>query len=194
MDSVDYYNRYASVYFDNTVNLAMGKTLERFMEYFDAGDAILDLGCGSGRDSKIMLEEGLEVTLLDASEEMCALADIYTGVEPLCMDCRKIDFNQVFDGIWACASLLHLSKKDMEAVLHKVYDSLKTDGIFYFSVKEGDFEGYRHERFFADYTKREMKELLEKFPHFEVIDIWKTQDVRADRNEQKWINVLLKRI
>ena len=193
MDSVDYYNKYANVYFDSTVNLTMGETLMRFMNLLDNGATVLDLGCGSGRDAKVMLEAGMEVTLLDAAEEMCELADIYTGVEPLCMDVRDMHFNEVFDGIWACASLLHLSKEDLATVLDKICDSLKPEGVFYFSVKEGNFEGYRQERFFADYTQREVKELLEKFPHFQVIDIWETQDVREVRREQKWVNVLLRR-
>ena len=38
MDSVDYYNKYANVYFDNTVNLDMGETLERFLSYCKPGD------------------------------------------------------------------------------------------------------------------------------------------------------------
>lgn len=193
MDSVDYYNRYASIYFENTVGLDMGETLTRFMEMLEPGATVLDLGCGSGRDSKIMLEAGMEVTLLDASQEMCALADIYTGVEPLCMDVRDIDFDEVFDGIWACASLLHMPKEDMRQVLDKVYASLKPDGVFYFSVKKGNFEGYRHERFFADYKAREIKDILKPFTSFEIIDIWETADVRNDRTEENWVNVLLRK-
>ena len=121
MDSVDYYNKYANVYFENTVNLDMIPTLDKFLAYVKPGGNVLDLGCGSGRDAKIMMERELEVTLLDASKEMCALADIYTGLEPLCMDMREMDFDEVFHGIWACASILHLSREKLPNIFHKMH-------------------------------------------------------------------------
>lgn len=192
MDSVDYYNKYANVYFDNTVNLDMGETLERFLSYCKPGDNVLDLGCGSGRDSKVMMEHGLEATLLDASEELCTLADIYTGVEPLCMDYRDMDFDEVFHGIWACASLLHIRKAELPKMLKRIYDALKPQGVCYFSVKKGSFEGFRHERFFADYERKELVELCEGNTGFLLIDCWETTDIRMNR-EGDWINILLQK-
>lgn len=192
MDSVDYYNKYANVYFDSTVELDMTDILDRFLEHMSPGDSVLDLGCGSGRDGKLMMEEGLEVTFLDASEELCELADIYTTVEPLCMDYREMEFTDVFDGIWACASLLHITKKELPEVLNKIATALKEDGIFYMSVKKGDFEGFRNERFFADYRASELKAILKEIPTFEIMDIWETGDVRSNR-EEEWINVLVKK-
>lgn len=189
MDSVDYYNKYANFYFDNTVDLNMGETLDRFMEYFSEGDTILDLGCGSGRDGKAMMEKGMEVTFLDASKELCALANIYTGIEPLCMDYRDMDFDKVFQGVWACASLLHIPKKELSGVLSKISQALKPEGIFYMSVKKGDFEGFRKERFFADYSEAELMEILKEVPKLQVIDMWETKDIRRTRDES-FINVL----
>lgn len=193
MDSVDYYNKYANVYFDNTVKLDMGETLERFLSYCKQGDTVLDLGCGSGRDSKVMMERGLDVTLLDASKELCTLADIYTGMEPLCMDCRDIDFDKVFHGIWACASLLHIPKAELPDVLKRICEALKPQGVCYFSVKKGSFEGFRHERFFADYEKEELIELCKRVAGFTLIDCWETADIRINREEECWVNILLQK-
>lgn len=193
MDSVDYYNKYANLYFDSTVNLDLSEILNSFLEYLEPGDTVLDLGCGSGRDSKIMLEKELEVTLLDASEELCALADIYTGIEPLCMDYQDIDFHEVFQGIWACSSLLHARKDEMPGILNRILKALKPGGVFYMSVKKGDFEGFRHERYFADYSMEEMRQIFYKIPGFEVISIWETDDVRATRDKERWVNVLARK-
>ncbi|MCR4717637.1 MAG: class I SAM-dependent methyltransferase [Lachnospiraceae bacterium] len=191
MDSVDYYNKYANAYFDTTVALDMSDVLERFIDMLEPNATVLDLGCGSGRDSKILIENNFEVTLLDASSELAELADIYTGVEPLVMDMRDMDFDSVFDGIWACASLLHLPKDDMKDMLRKISDALKEGGICYLSVKKGDFEGFRQERYYSDYEPLELKMLLEDVGSFEDIEIWENEDARIEG--QEWVNALIKK-
>ena len=194
MDSIDYYNKYASMYFETTVNLKMTEALDRFLELVPEGGAILDLGCGSGRDSLEMLERGYDVTPLDGSEEMCALAEIHTGLEVLNMRFEDLDFNEVFDGIWACASLVHVESSKMPAILRKIRRALEMNGILYFSVKKGDFEGYRNERYFTDYQRSDIKELFAKVDGFEIIDIWKSEDIRSDRKDKLWLNVLAKKV
>lgn len=194
MDSIDYYNKYANMYFETTVNLSMKEALDRFLELVPEGGAVLDLGCGSGRDSLEMLERGYDVTALDGSEEMCALAEIHTGLEVLNMKFEELDFDEVFEGIWACASLVHVSSKKMPEILRKIRKALEMNGILYFSVKKGDFEGYRNERYFTDYEKSDIKELFAKIEGFELIDIWKSEDVRSDRNDKLWLNVLAKKV
>lgn len=194
MDSIDYYNKYANMYFETTVHLDMTEALERFLSYVPDGGPVLDLGCGSGRDSYEMLERGYDVTALDGSEEMCALAEIHTGLEVLHMTFDELDFNEVFEGIWACASLLHVETSKMPSILRKIRQALEMDGVLYFSVKKGDFEGYRNERYFNDYEKSDIKELFAQVEGFEIIDIWTTQDVRSDHREALWMNVLAKKV
>ena len=73
MDTIEYYNKYASRIFEDTVDRDMEPQREEFLEELREidGDTILDLGCGSGRDSLAFYEQGFDVTPLDASEEMC---------------------------------------------------------------------------------------------------------------------------
>ncbi|MGL6217972.1 MAG: class I SAM-dependent methyltransferase, partial [Lacrimispora sphenoides] len=85
MDSIDYYNKYAAKEFEETVNQDMSGIMKEFLDLLKEGDTILDLGCGSGRDSLSFYELGYDVTPLDASEEMCKLAEIHTGLEVLQM-------------------------------------------------------------------------------------------------------------
>jgi predicted TPR repeat methyltransferase len=139
------------------------------------------------------MEHGLEVTFLDASEKLCELADIYTDVEPLCMDYRDMQFTEVFEGIWACASLLHIGKRDLPEMLAKVAAALKPSGVFYMSVKKGDFEGFRNERFFADYSSSELERLIEQTKGLNVIEIWESADVRGNL-EDEWLNVLARKV
>ena len=104
MDTIEYYNKYAAKIFEDTAELDMEDLHRRFLKYLEEGDTILDLGCGSGRDSLAFYELGYDVTPLDASEEMCKLAEIHTGIEVLQMAYEDMEFDEVFDGIWGCGA------------------------------------------------------------------------------------------
>lgn len=193
MDSIGYYNKYAAKVFEETVDQDMSEVMSEFLELLEEGDTILDLGCGSGRDSLIFYEQGYDVTPMDASDEMCKLAEIHTGLPVLFLTYDEMDFDSVFDGIWACASLLHVAKKEMSGVLTKIARSLKDGGILYMSFKLGEFEGFRGERYFCDYTQDAMEELLKDNDRFDVIRLWETQDARSGYSDTKWLNVLVRK-
>ncbi len=151
---------------------------ERFIKDLN-GKRILDLGCAGGRYSAFFQSKGYEVIGIDISPEMIKIAQTNA---PQCefkeMDMRNLAFGtESFDGLWASASLLHLPKVDMSKTLEEIFRVLKPEGRLYFSVMEGNFEGYRayeklgwNERYFAHYTKEELRVLLEKVG-FKDIDI-----------------------
>ena len=193
MDSIDYYNKYAAKEFEETVNQDMSEIMKEFTDLLSEGDTILDLGCGSGRDSLTFYDLGYDVTPLDASEEMCKLAEIHTGLEVLQMTFEEMDFDNVFDGIWACASLLHTPKKELSDILTKIARALNDKGILYMSYKLGDFEGFRGERYFTDFTQDGMSELLRDNGRFEIVKLWETDDVSTGHSDVRWLNVLLRK-
>ena len=117
--SLSFYDAHAKEYAALTVKADMSPAYDRFLAYLPAGAAILDAGCGSGRDSLCFMKKGYDVTMLDASGEMCKCAEALTGQKALCMGFHEIEFADRFDGIWACASLLHVSEKELENVLGK---------------------------------------------------------------------------
>ncbi len=193
MDSIDYYNKYAAKEFEETVNQDMSEIMREFLNYLDEGDTILDLGCGSGRDSLTLYELGYDVTPLDASAEMCKLAEIHTGLDVLQMTFEQMDFDDVFDGIWACASLLHTPKKELSGILTKIARALNDKGILYMSFKLGDFEGFRGERYFSDFTADSVSQLLRENGRFEILKLWETDDIRSGHSDVRWLNVLAKK-
>ncbi|MBE5974295.1 MULTISPECIES: class I SAM-dependent methyltransferase [Lacrimispora] len=193
MDSIDYYNKYAAKEFEETVNQDMSEIMREFLNYLEEGDTILDLGCGSGRDSLTLYELGYDVTPLDASSEMCKLAEIHTGLDVLQMTFEQIDFDDVFDGIWACASLLHTPKKELSGILTKIARALNEKGILYMSFKLGDFEGFRGERYFSDFTADSISQLLRENGRFEILKLWETEDIRSGHSDVRWLNVLAKK-
>ncbi|MDW2799226.1 class I SAM-dependent methyltransferase [Clostridium boliviensis] len=193
MDSIDYYNKYAAKEFEETVNQDMSEIMKEFLSHLEEGDTILDLGCGSGRDSLTLYELGYDVTPLDASSEMCKLAEIHTGLDVLQMTFEQMNFDDVFDGIWACASLLHTPKKELSGILTKIARALNDKGILYMSFKLGDFEGFRGERYFSDYTEDSISQMIRENGRFEIEKLWETDDIRSGHSDVRWLNVLAKK-
>ncbi|MDU6265797.1 MAG: class I SAM-dependent methyltransferase [Anaerocolumna aminovalerica] len=192
MDSIDYYNKNASIYFENTVDLNIEDILEKFISYLPEAGNILDLGCGSGRDSLYFINKGFDVTAMDGSEELCQLASIHIGQDVLHMQFSELDFQEVFDGIWACASLLHTTPEQLHEILGKISDSLNPGGVLYMSFKYGDFQGYRNGRYFADYKFHDIEEILEEHRDLTIMEIWKTSDIRTERDES-WLNIIVRK-
>ena len=97
MDPIDYYNKYAAKVFEDTVDQNMDAITAPFLELLEEGDTILDMGCGSGRDSLTFYDLGYDVTPLDGSEEMCRLAEVHTGLDVLQMTYEEMAFDGAFD-------------------------------------------------------------------------------------------------
>lgn len=194
LDSIDYYNKYANLYFESTVELDIGDILDKFIRYLPEGGEIMDLGCGSGRDSLYLIEQGFDVTAVDGSEELCELASIHIGQDVLHMQFAELDFDEVFDGIWACASLLHITPDDFDEIFGKVITCLKPGGVLYMSFKHGEFSGFRNGRYFNDFKTKTMKDRINRYSELELLEIWKSSDARSEYGDDVWLNVLVKKI
>jgi SAM-dependent methyltransferase len=192
--TIDYYNRSAGAFFESTRGVDFSEIQERFLWRVKPGGRILDLGCGSGRDSRAFLERGYEVVAVDGSEELAKLAGEFIGQEVIVADFREFEPEGTFDGIWACASLLHLPKEEIAAVMRKMADHLEEGGCFYASFKYGEFQGERNGRYFMDMTEESFQELLEEVPGLVAEEVFVTGDVRDGRNSEKWLNVMLKKV
>lgn len=191
--TISYYDEHAEEYCAATVNADMSFCRNRFMSYLPVGTHILDAGCGSGRDSKIFLEKGFNVTAMDASEKMCKEAAKLLGQDVLQCTFQEMDFQNVFDGIWACASLLHVTRSDIDFVLQNLKKALKDNGVLYLSFKYGNEERMAQERFFNDYNEKLLRDVLEN-NGFTVMDIFTTEDVRKSRSGEMWVNAFAKKL
>ena len=184
LDTVNYYNRNVKQFYDNTVAVDFTDTQNVFLSKLVKGSAILDFGCGSGRDTKYFLSQGYYVEAIDGSLELCKLASQYTGIQVRHMLFRELSAIHKYDGIWACASILHLRK--MQA-------ALKANGIIYTSFKHGTFSGERNGRYFTDMTEARFAGFIEEFDGLQIEEQWISTDVRPGRGEEQWLNIILRK-
>ncbi|WP_303864218.1 bifunctional 2-polyprenyl-6-hydroxyphenol methylase/3-demethylubiquinol 3-O-methyltransferase UbiG [Alkalibaculum bacchi] len=192
--TLDYYNTFYKNFITDSLEANASDLHHSFLKYLPKGASILDLGCGSGRDSKVFINLGYEVCALDGSKELCKFASEYIGQEVLCKTFEEIDFKEEFDGIWACASLLHISYRDLPNIFKNLSKALKQEGYLYASFKYGEFEGDRKGRYFTDLTEDRLKQLLEPLKEFEIVETTITRDIRKGREEEKWLNIVLRKV
>ena len=191
--TIEYYNNEADRFFESTVSVDFSKIQEQFLKYVKPGGRILDLGCGSGRDSRAFLERGYEVVAVDGSRELAKIAGAYIGQKVIVADFREFEPEGTFDGIWACASLLHLLREEIAAVMRRMAAHLAEGGCFYASFKYGEFQGERNGRHFTDMTEESFKVLLREAPGLIIEELFTSGDVRANRESEKWLNVLMRK-
>ena len=191
--TIEYYNENVSKFVNDTQDVVFCATQDLFLSYLNEGDSILDLGCGSGRDTKYFLSKGYKVDATDGSEEICKVASDYTGINVKCLLFNELDEIDKYDGIWACASILHLDRDDLIDVFHRIARALKDNGILYTSFKYSEFEGMRNGRYFTDFTIESFNEFQTNIPEFIIEKKWITSDVRNGREDEKWLNLIMRK-
>ena len=192
-NTIEYYEQNAKSFIEGTQNVDFTEIQDAFLGLLPEKAVILDLGCGSGRDTKYFLEQGYSVDATDGSLELCKAASNYTGIKVKHMYFQELDECEKYDGIWACASVLHLKKQELPGIFRKMSTATKKNGIIFLSFKYGNFEGVRNGRYFTDMTEEGMSMLLADFLELKVEQQWITGDVRAGRGDERWLNMILRK-
>jgi SAM-dependent methyltransferase len=190
-----FYEKHAREYWESTVRRDLHQLYQPFLKQLLSGAHILDAGCGSGRDTKAFLERGYRVTAIDASPEMARLATAFTGQPCNILSFQQMEFREEFDGIWACASILHVPKCEMFDVMRRFIRALKVGGHLYISLKEGEGERLAEDgRFYNYYTEDSFREVLGNFPTLCEVSFWKTEETRPGKTVIPWLNYLLQKV
>ena len=192
-NTLNYYNSKANSFVADTINVSFTSLQDTLLELIPPDGTILDFGCGSGRDTKYFLSKGYSVDAIDGSEELCKIASEFTGILVKHMLFAELDETEKYDGIWACASILHVEKDKLPDILEKMTNALKTNGVIYASFKYGEFEGEKNGRYFTYLTEESFKEVVKNISHITIEKIWITGDVREERGEEQWLNILLRK-
>ncbi len=191
--TIEYYNKNANEFFDNTVNIDMSYIQDKFLSYLAPGSLILDAGCGSGRDTKYFIEKGFKVTSMDASKKMVELSSNLTGQETIHRGFIDIDEQNAYDAIWCCASLLHVPSYELPIVLSKLESSLRTGGIIYLSFMHGIATWEKDGRRFVDMNEDTLDYNISiHCENLHIHEYWFSKDSRPDR-DKSWFNVIIKK-
>lgn len=193
MKTIDYYNKHAEEFTASTFEVDMESLYQPFLVELQEGARILDVGCGPGRDTLAFKNKGYQVDAIDYSEELLKKATQLTGIPVRLQSFYEIDADQAYDGIWACASLLHCERNHLKEVIGKLVSALKPNGVLYMSFKYGNGDREKDGRQFTDLDEVQAKALLEQFDNVQQIQQWITVDKRPDRQE-KWLNLLLRKL
>ncbi len=221
MNNEDYYRQNAQRFFTDTASVDMSALYPPFIDCLPPGARILDAGCGSGRDVKAFSEMGFAVEAFDASAELVALARQLSGKPVAQMRFQDVDAVERYDGIWCCASLLHVSKAELPGVMTKLTMALKPGGVGYLSFKYGRGEREKDGRRFTDMDRAGLQKLIERIntPGGSLLTkntmeikseagtkntavnrfalkaetIWQTGDVRAGRGDEVWLNAIIRK-
>lgn len=186
---MNYYNKHAKEYINNTKDVDMKEYYEVFESYLNHNSKILDVGFGSGRDSLYFKNKGYEVISIDPIKEFCDNAKSIGLDNIIQMSIEDIEYNSEFDAIWACASLLHLKSNQLVDVFNKCYKALKDDCVMYVSFKYGDFEGIIDDRYFTYLTEESFSNIINQ-TNFKIDKLWINED-KLNRGV-KWLNIVLK--
>lgn len=190
-NTLDFYNNNSKTYIESTLSVDINHLYKDFLKYIPKGGHILDLGCGSGRDSLEFIKKGYNVTAVDGSKELAVAASKIIGQQVICSKFEDIKLNKTFHGIWACASLLHVNKNYIVDVIKNVSSNLKTNGVFYMSFKYGENEYIDEKgRYFNCYTEKTFNELINRIKDLKVEKIYKTTDILPGRGDITWLNIL----
>jgi len=187
--SVSYYDENAAAFFADSVAAKVDDLHSRFLPLVRPTGRILDAGCGSGRDSLAFRQAGFEVTAFDASAEMVRLATRHAGLAVIQMCFEDVDWRDQFDGVWACASLLHVPRADLPAVVGKLVAALREDGVLFASFKYGTEERDHRGRRFTDLDERGLEALFDR-QGLRVIDLFATDDARPGREHERWVSAV----
>lgn len=138
-----------------------GRFLKRFMHSLPQGARVLDLGCGPGDASAVMLQAGFDVDPVDASPAMIAIARDRQGLPARLGSFDDITQTAAYHGVWANFSLLHAPRTDLPGHLAAIRRALVEGGSFHIGLKLGDGEERDSlGRFYTYYTRDELAGLL----------------------------------
>ena len=185
--TLSWYKENAPLYAEETKNSLVYDALGEFLSRVEEKGRILDLGCGSGRDSFFFLQRGFSVDSLDGSEDMKRDADRLFGINIRLSDFLSLDEYEEYDGVWAQASILHLEEENLRKALFLISRSLKSGGVFYSSFRKGEEDGYEGGRWYTNMTEPRFSSLLPSNLHIEKVREGK--DVRPGVNKT-WLSII----
>ena len=197
--TLDYYAQNANAFANSTLNIDMSEFYNAFIPHLPSAEGcpnglkphILDAGCGSGRDALHFKNLGYKVTAFDACAELAEIASFHLEQSVYVKTFRQISDQNQYDGIWCCASLLHVAHVELPDRFTKLANALKPNGLLYVSFKYGEGERDINGRHFTDLTEQSLQTLIDNEPQLTLQKVWQSEDQRPERKGELWLNGLI---
>ena len=192
--TLGYYERNAKAYSNATLDRDLSSTYGKFLRRLKCNARILDAGSGSGRDCRAFRDLGYDVTGFDASSELCRLSRRLTDAPIRHLPFQEFDEREQYEGIWACASLLHVPKRQLADAVGRLVRGLRAGGVMYMSFKDGSGERVAQDgRFYSDLTADDLRALVCGIPGIDITDLWTSKGRDGAGRTTVWQNVLVKK-
>ncbi len=190
--TLSYYQRNAQEYARATLHANITEVRDMFIKRLPQRAHVLDAGCGAGRDTLAFLRQGYEVSAFDASSALCEICSELTGIVARRLKFEDFDITDEYNGIWACASLLHLPKSLLPGSLFRLVRGLKRGGILYMSFKHGEGERFAPDgRFFTDLRVQDLNSLISQTTDVAVDKVWTTTGTDGFDRPTLWTNAFV---
>ena len=184
-----YYEDHAEKYAVRGLHENTIRQIEVFKDRLPPGGRVLELGSGGGHAIVAFQKLGFDVSAIDGSAELAKIAGDRSGIDVAVMDFEALDDDNIFDGIWANASLTHVPAQDMAAVVTKVAKALKPGGYLFASFKEAESDWTdKLGRLFGAMTEDQLRDQLEAVG-LKVVTLERQEGSATEGGQVNWLAV-----
>ena len=187
--TIGHYNRRAEAYWQGTRDHDVSQNIAALLQHIEASApfAILDLGCGPGRDLMAFAKLGHIAVGLEGAARLAAMARTTSGCEVRQQDLLALDLpQQRFDGVFANAVLFHVPSQELPRVLHQLHATLKPGGVLFSSNPRGrNEEGWSGERYGAYHDLETWRRYLSAVGFIELDHYYRPAGL--PREQQPWL-------
>jgi SAM-dependent methyltransferase len=187
--TLEHYNQRAEEFWEGTRDHDVSQNIEAVLRHIE-GDppfAILDFGCGPGRDLKVFAQLGHLVVGLEGAARLAGMARAHSGCEVWQQDFLKLDLpDKHFDGVFANAALFHVPSQELPRVLLGLHATLKPRGVLFASNPHGhNDEGWNRGRYGAYHDLETWRRYMSDAGFVELTHYYRPAGL--PREQQTWL-------
>lgn len=194
--TLDHYGERADAFWEGTRDHDVRQNIDALLQSIEGEPpfAILDVGCGPGRDLRTLAELGHTVIGLDAVERFASMARDYSGCEVWRQDFLKLDLPTArFDGVFANAALFHVPSQELPRVLGQLRTALKPRGVLFSSNPHGnDEEGWNRGRYGAYHRLDTWRQYVSSAGFVELAHYYRPEGL--PRDQQPWLATVWRKV
>ena len=167
--------------------------LDGFLSLLTPGAHVLELGCGSGRDSAEMIARGFQVDVTDGVPEMAQEAASRLGRSVRVMPFDELDAADTYDAVWAHAALVHVPRPALLPILERIFRALKPGGYHFANFKTGGSAGRDdYGRYFNYLTAIEVRDVYTRSGPWAITSIEEYDGGSYGGTPAPWVAITLK--